>query len=67
MTIKARVARLEAKGGGVRCAEPILIFRRVIDVAGNGGELHSAVRVGGDRCLRDAGETEAHFEARAAS
>jgi hypothetical protein len=67
MTMRNRLARLEAKGGHYS-AEPILImFRRVVDAAGDGGELHSAMMVGGIRYFREAGETEAEFEARAAS
>jgi len=64
MTMRNRLARLEGKGGH-HSAEPIFImFRRVIDAAGDGGELHSAMAVGGTRHFREAGETEADFEAR---
>ncbi len=60
-----RLTRLEAKVG-VDSAEPTLImFRRVIDKAGDAGELHSAMVVGGGRCQRNGGETEAEFETRA--
>lgn len=64
MTLRNRLARLEAKGGN-DSAEPILImFHRVIAGAGDDGELHSAILVGGGRYYREAGETEADFEAR---
>ena len=39
-------------------------FHRVIAGAGDDGELHSAILVGGGRYYREAGETEADFEAR---
>jgi hypothetical protein len=64
MTMRHRLARLEGKGG-LHSAEPIFImFRRVIDAAGDGGELHSAMVVGGGRYFRETGENEADFEAR---
>jgi hypothetical protein len=60
-----RLTRLEAKVGGDSAGPALIMFRRVIDKAGDAGELHSAVLVGGGRCQREASESEADFETRA--